>query len=466
MILLTVASLFFYAWWDPKYLFLLIPLIVLNYKLGKKITRLTDEKLALRKFLLISGLTVNLGTLLYFKYFGFFTEIARSLDAYSGPKLEIILPLGISFFTFQKIAYLVDCYQRKINLEDQSILNFSFFVSFFPQLIAGPIVHFQEITKELKFGNAFKLQREDLARGLSFFAVGLFKKAFIADSIARFATPIFNSADAGQSPTFIEAWTAALSYSAQIFFDFSGYSDMAIGLALLFGIQFPINFSAPYQSQNITEFWRRWHMTLSRFLRDYLYIPLGGNQKGEFRRYLNLMITMLLGGLWHGAGWNFLIWGALHGSYLVVNHLTRNLRGGKALLPPTVGIAITYFFVVLAWIFFRATTLDGAVRMAKGYLGLNGLSLPTSLSGHVPFLSDLGIKFAGVSGLGWKELCFWLGITHLWMFCLPPSHEVLNGKGFWYSWKPEKKWAFITAVLLLVGILYSAQPSEFLYFQF
>nr|WP_280522129.1 MBOAT family O-acyltransferase [Neptunomonas qingdaonensis] len=252
-------------------------------------------------------------------------------------------------------------------------MHYALFVTFFPQLIAGPIVHHKEMLPQFQSSSAFRINSHHLAIGIGIFAIGLFKKTVIADGIAVYANPDFNGADAGSSPDFLVAWSAALAYTFQIYFDFSGYSDMALGLARMFGIVLPLNFYSPYKACSISEFWRRWHMTLSRFLRDYIYIPLGGNQKGSRNRYLFLMTTMLLGGLWHGAGWNFFIWGALHGSYLAINHIWRqySLQFTYLKLNKMVSWLLIMLVVVIAWVFFRANTFDGAMNIIQGMAGMN-----------------------------------------------------------------------------------------------
>src|SRR5471032_751740 len=341
IMVLAGASLFFYGAWRPIYLLLLTASIAVNFSLGLRM-----EDPLRRRATGCFGVALNLAVLCYFKYTNF---IFDSLNAFTGaplPFVNIVLPLGISFFTFQQIAYLVDV-MRGAKVE-RDIVSYTLFVSFFPHLIAGPLVHHAEMIPQFKRGRSGR-SSVLAARGLAIFTAGLFKKVVIADNLAQFVSPVFAHLDAGGGVTTPWAWLATLAYSLQIYFDFSGYSDMAIGLALLFGIRLPVNFSSPYQAVSIIEFWRSWHITLSRFLRDSLYIPLGGNRLGEQRRYLNLLVTMLLGGLWHGAGWNFLIWGGLHGLYLCINHLWRAWRGedGQAsMLAKGLSWAITFFAVV------------------------------------------------------------------------------------------------------------------------
>jgi D-alanyl-lipoteichoic acid acyltransferase DltB (MBOAT superfamily) len=315
------------------------------------------------------------------------------------------------------------------------------------------------------------------ARGLAIFAAGLFKKVVIADNLAQFVSPVFAHLDAGGSVTTSWAWLATLSYTLQIYFDFSGYSDMAIGLALLFGIRLPVNFRSPYQATSIIEFWRRWHITLSRFLRDYLYIPLGGNRLGEQRRYLNLLVTMLLGGLWHGAGWNFLVWGGLHGVYLCINHLWRTWRGGKADASPTgpaakgVCWAITFFAVVLGWVFFRARTADGAWQMLGGLFGFGAGSSAYVPSGILR-LMDLPVLVGEERLLliGGGAVALGLAIA----LALPNVPQLFGYREYRHApekagllrWRPNGVWALVTALALAISLFGMWQRLEFLYFQF
>ena len=358
---LVCASLFFYGWWKLEYLFILLSSILFNFYFVKLLKKKPT------KAVLTLGVLVNLGLLAYYKYAGFLVINLNAAFELSYTVPSILLPLAISFFTFQQIAFLVDSYKNPAIEYD--FLNYTLFVTFFPQLIAGPIVHHSEMMPQFKKQVEIQANRENIVKGLSFFALGLFKKIVIADTLAMTANPVFDAADSGQIVSVYESWLGALAYSFQLYFDFSGYADMAIGIALMFNINLPTNFNSPYKARNIVEFWRRWHMTLSRFLRDYLYIALGGNRKGQFNRYRNLFLTMLLGGLWHGAGWNFVIWGALHGSYLCINHLWGYLcqRFGNLdqLYPPIAAYTLTFLSVVVAWVFFRAVSFDGALGIIK-----------------------------------------------------------------------------------------------------
>jgi len=358
IIWLIAASLFFYGWWNPKYLLLLIGSVLMNYCIGRWM------RIRRTKTLLAIGVTLNLLVIAYYKYTNFFVQ---NLNALGGTNLHldtIILPLAISFFTLQQIAFLVDSYRGHI--QEHSFLHYCLFVVLFPQLIAGPIVYFKEIFPQLTNMRIFRFHIANLSAGLTIFSIGLFKKVVLADSLAIYATPVFNHADLGGSLTFMEAWGGALTYSLQIYFDFSGYTDMAVGIARIFGLTLPENFHSPYKASSIIEFWRCWHMTLSRFFRDYLYIPLGGNRKGSIRKYGNLLFTMLLVGLWHGAAWTFIAWGTLHGAYLLLNHGWRQVRtfsNWSTLQPSAVSrwlsTALTFLAVTVAWVFFRSESFGG-----------------------------------------------------------------------------------------------------------
>ena len=387
---LALASLFFYGYWNPAYIGLLLCSIIGNYAFGvwmlKSRLRETGSKRlykgASSKQLLIAALASNLALLAYYKYAHFFAGSVNSLAGTQWQFGEILLPLGISFFTFTQIAFLVDTYQGKV--KEHNFIHYLLFVTYFPHLIAGPVLHHKEMMPQFALASTYRFNYQNLSVGLSLFFIGLFKKVILADGLAVYVGPVFAAHDAGVQLTFIDAWGGALCYTLQLYFDFSGYSDMAIGLSRMFGVTLPLNFHSPYKSANIIEFWRRWHMTLSRFLRDYLYVPLGGNRKGTARRYLNLMITMLLGGLWHGAGWTFVLWGGLHGCYLAMNHgwhALRRLLGQNPQQPLSrplhaVSVLLTFLAVVAAWVVFRADNLGTAAAMLEAMAGMNGFVLP------------------------------------------------------------------------------------------
>ncbi|MBL8463808.1 MAG: MBOAT family protein, partial [Thauera sp.] len=323
---LAAASCFFYGWWNPVYLGLLGASIVFNYGMGIRLARESARPPGeRRRAFLVFAVGANLLLLGYFKYFNFFADSARVVFDGHWHFDAIVLPLGISFFTFTQIAFLVDAWRGEAR--EFNFVHYTLFVTYFPHLIAGPVLHHREMMPQFAQPSTYRLDWENIAVGLAIFGLGIFKKVVLADGIAPHANAVFQAAEAGQALSLLDAWGGALAYTFQLYFDFSGYSDMAIGLSRMFGVKLPLNFDSPYKAGSISEFWRRWHMTLSRFLRDYLYIALGGNRKGSLRRHANLFVTMVLGGLWHGAGWTFVVWGALHGFYLMVNHAWRWLVG-------------------------------------------------------------------------------------------------------------------------------------------
>jgi len=361
---LICSSLFFYSWWNVAYLPIILASMIFNYAIGRSlnITCNNKSKDSSRRSILFFGVFLNLSLLGYFKYANFFIENINIAFGVNVGSLNLLLPLAISFFTFQQIAYLVDSYKQET--KEYDFLNYALFVTFFPQLISGPIVHHKEMMPQFaKIRNKVKNYR-NIAIGLFIFSIGLFKKVVIADTFAVWATQGF---DVATTLNLFEAWIASLSYTFQLYFDFSGYTDMAIGLALLFNIRLPVNFNSPYKATNIQDFWRRWHITLSRFLRDYVYIPLGGNKKGSFRTYNNLMVTFVIGGLWHGAGWTFVFWGFLHGLALIIQRLWEKL-GLK--LWTWLAWLITFNFVNVAWVFFRANEWEDAIRILSAMFSL------------------------------------------------------------------------------------------------
>ncbi|MCX7193423.1 MAG: MBOAT family protein [Proteobacteria bacterium] len=475
---LFAASLFFYAWWNPAYVGLLLTSVLFNYAAGRILVR--KPVLAI----LTLSIAANLSLLAYYKYANFFvSNISLLLDKHWSIA-PIILPLGISFFTFTQIAFLVDAYRGEVR--EASFINYALFVTYFPHLIAGPVLHHKEMMPQFSQPATYRINWENIAIGLTLFTMGLFKKIVLADGIAPFVNPVFDTAAQGGTITLMEAWGGALSYTFQLYFDFSGYSDMAIGLSRMFGIKLPLNFNSPYKAVNIIDFWRRWHMTLSRFLRDYLYFPLGGNRKGRLRRYLNLLLTMLLGGLWHGAGWTFLLWGGVHGAYLIINHVWRTLLARFGYETAThspqgrlAGMAITFLAVTFAWVVFRAATPQAALNILGTMTGFNGITLPGRALFPLQMIATmekLGIRFAP-STLFYNMGNIWGWIAALWFlaWCAPNSQQILaayqpaleqvsyNG---WLRWRPNRFWLACTAICLLYSITEMERVSEFLYFQF
>jgi alginate O-acetyltransferase complex protein AlgI len=385
---LTLASLAFYAWWDWRFAPLLVGSLLVNFLLGRRLAAGAGPG---RRGWLIAGLVWNLGLLGFFKYWNFFTGNVNAAFATALPVLPLVLPLGISFFTFQKIAFLVDAWRGRV--KDVRFGDFALFVMFFPQLIAGPIVHHGEFIPQLQEANRWRPETRRIALGLTLFAAGLFQKCVIADTLAPLADSAFGLAAYGTRLRFIEAWVGVAAYGVQLLNDFAGYSHMALGLALLFGLRLPVNFLAPYTAGSIIDFWRRWHLTLSAFLRDYVYIPLGGNRRGFGLQLTNLFLTMVLAGFWHGAGWTFVLWGAWHGLALCVNHLWRRRRGGPGAGPevsaPLWAHALTLLAVFFGWVLFRAPDLVSARLLGESLLGFHGITVPVAWSGWVDSLAPV-----------------------------------------------------------------------------
>ncbi len=450
---LVFASLFFYSWWNIVYLPLILTSMLFNYSIGRSLNEKNKKVRVDKKTLLVFGIVSNLVLLGYFKYSDFFIGNINYLSESNIPLLELALPLAISFFTFQQIAYLVDSYRKETGEYD--FLNYALFVTFFPQLIAGPIVHHKEMMPQ--FTSKWNLAKNyrNIATGLFIFSIGLFKKVVIADTFAVWAT---NGFDNAVTLNLIEAWATSLSYTFQLYFDFSGYTDMAIGVALLFNIKLPINFNSPYKAKDIQDFWRRWHITLSRFLRDYIYIPLGGNRKGSFRTYTNLLATFILGGLWHGAGWTFIFWGFLHGFALTIH------RGWQTLgfkMWSWLAWFITFNFVNIAWIFFRAKEWDDAIKVLQGMFYGN-IILPEKYAHKFAFLNDYNVNFGQVfESINGKPKTL--------VFIIVSFFIILKFKNTMYY-----RTTFITnyrnliflLLLLFTSVSMMSIVSEFLYFNF
>lgn len=486
---LTIASLFFYGWWDARYLWLLGSSIGGNFLFGSAIARATSATNSFRaRALLIFAISANLLLLGYYKYANFFVSTLAYLDVAQAQFAQVILPLGISFFTFTQVAFLVDAYHGRVKEYDP--VHYTLFVTYFPHLIAGPVLHHKEMMPQFSQASTYSIRAENVAVGSTIFLIGLFKKTVLADGVAPYATPAFSAAKQGEMLSFFEAWSGALAYTLQLYFDFSGYSDMAIGLSRLFGVQLPLNFNSPYRAVNIIDFWRRWHMTLSRFLRDYLYVPLGGNRQGAARRYLNLFITMVLGGLWHGAGWTFVAWGALHGAYLMVNHgwIAFRRRIGLSSAKSTVwgrfsARCLTLLAVIVGWVFFRAESFEAATRMLAGMFGFNGVSLPAAILGAMgslgALLRDFGVREALGGGMRFVSSYLWIiGAGAIALFA-PNTQQLLDrfspaldhvpsneGGRFMVRWQPTMKWSIAVGLVGAIGLLSMSRVSEFLYFQF
>jgi D-alanyl-lipoteichoic acid acyltransferase DltB (MBOAT superfamily) len=449
---LLTASILFYVYWDVRYLPLLAGSILANYAAAVLIER-TRSKLLL-------GLTIaaNLALLGVFKYLGFFSEIASNALPWNVTVAALVLPLGISFFTFHQIGYQIDRWRGEAR--EHNLLDYALFVGFFPQLIAGPILRQYELLPQLR-----KLagpRAHNVLIGLAWFSIGLFKKVIFADTFALYASPAFDAAAAGTDLEMATAWLGAFAYTFQLYFDFSGYSDMAIGLARMFGIHVPLNFNAPYRSLSITEFWRRWHITLGRFLRDYLYFSLGGNRVAPARQFVNLFVVMLLGGLWHGAAWTFVLWGALHGLALACHRLWVRFTGAPQRGPlwRCLAWAATFLFVVVTWVLFRADSLAAALYMLKTMFALSESA-------------NLG----SIDMPGWAAVAFALA----WVLLAPPSHELMRRAmrdslyadelrkarfHWWPAWRPTVGWTVVSAVVFAAAFLGLSRVSEFIYYQF
>ncbi|MEM0955568.1 MAG: MBOAT family O-acyltransferase [Pseudomonadota bacterium] len=478
MLYLVGMSLFFYGWWNPVYLWLLGTSVLTNFTLGIALNRV--EAVKLRRLLMILGIAFNLALLGYFKYANFFVDSLNGAIGSSFTLETIVLPLAISFFTFQQITYIVDTWKGVV--KEHSFLHYCLFVTFFPQLLAGPIVHHKEMLPQFKQPSAMRFNYGNLAVGSALLVLGLFKKVIMADSLGAYAAPTFEIAEQGGTVYFLPGWIATIAFTLGVYFDFAAYSDMALGLARMFGIHLPINFLSPMKARNIIELWQGWHITLTRFLRNYIFKPLGGAQKGAARRHLNTLITMLLGGLWHGASWNFVIWGGLNGLFLVINHVwitvcqrlgwpLSGYRGWRVF-----SHLLTFSAFCAAAVFFKAETLDSASAMLAGMLGLNGFAMTQFMLGS---LLQLGmLDFLLIYGQG-IAMMVW---TLIMVLYLPNVYQIMGegmaAAGFYprrlyrYSgrrlrWQPNGRWAFAMAILLLYVLhAMTTQVQEFIYFQF
>jgi alginate O-acetyltransferase complex protein AlgI len=457
---LVAMSLFFYTYWNIAYLPLLLASITLNFAAGSALSpNLTSQKLRFSRRLLLGGsITANLALLGYFKYANFLVDNVNAAFNVGYALPQILLPLGISFFTFTQIAYLVDSYRGEA--KEYDLLNYALFVTFFPHLIAGPILHHREMMSQFQSRWTLAVRYRNVLLGLFIFSIGLFKKTIIADNFAVWANAGF---DGGVTLDFFSAWATSLAYTFQLYFDFSGYCDMAIGASLLFNIWLPINFNSPYKALDIQDFWRRWHITLSRFLRDYLYIPLGGNRCSAARGYFNLMATFVLGGLWHGAGWMFVIWGALHGAALVVHRIWKEL--GLS-MPDTMAWLLTFSFVNITWVFFRAKTLDDALRVLHGMTDIDTIvnlpivSIPTNDLAWGGWLSDYLLSYLP-AGLVANILCYTAIVFALVIISQKNSFELMMSEC--------GKVKLSASALLFCIAMYSTmmtKSSVFLYFNF
>ncbi len=428
-ILLLAFSLFFYVYSAEKFLSLLLVSVAGNYVFA----RLIHARRFSRLFLTL-GITLDLGVLGYFKYCNFFMQNLSGIFSVHWQAVSLALPLGISFYTFQQIAYLADVYQRKT--EPHQLYDYALFVVFFPQFIAGPIVHYSKVMNQFSSLRTKVASHKNLFSGCFYFAVGFFQKLVFAD----FWISIVNRAfEQSGNLSFLDAWAAALAFTIQIYFDFAGYSNMAIGLGLFFNIRLPQNFNSPYKAVSIVDFWRRWHITLSEFLRDYLYIPLGGNRAGEWRRQMNILATMFLGGLWHGASWTFVLWGVYHGILIVICHIAEKF---KISFPRGFGRPVTFILVVYGWVLFKAKSFAQVTLFSKSLFNFS------AGSGSVLF-----------TRMQWECLAILLA----GVFLVPNARELEK------RLKPDFNWCLLISVLFLIAfnfMMNSDVPTEFIYWKF
>lgn len=480
--LLTV-SLFFYGYWKIEYIPLLLFSIACNYTIADLITRHRHRRAAKTVFTI--GISLNLLLLGYYKYTNFFVQFLGRVGHHDFGRFDIILPLAISFFTFTQIGYLVDVYRNQ-SLHYR-FLDYTLFVVFFPHLIAGPIVRHWEVIPQFA-ERTLKVNRTDAGVGLTLFLLGLYKKVLLADSLSSYVAAAYGAAAKGLTLTWFDAWLGTLAFALQIYFDFSGYSDMAIGLARLFGIKFPINFDSPYKASSISEFWTRWHITLTRFLREYLYFPLGGNRRGPWRQALNVLVTMFLSGLWHGAGWTYVIWGGLHGFYLVVAHQWQRLIKWRAWRLDYwwyrfLSIALTFIVVLFAWVFFRASNLSVAGHVLYSMVGQHGLTMTDAVTDAAKFpgvwCAKLGVRFVPKTfeTESYGSLMAVMLLMLIIAFLLPNAQQMLAA--YSPALEPVERPALFrlklglgsgvflgSAFFLVLRSFYIAAPSPFLYFNF
>ncbi|MBQ8228742.1 MAG: MBOAT family protein [Clostridia bacterium] len=443
-IILVVASLFFYAYFNISYLPIILASIVINYLIGYFISKTFDKKW-LSKSLCATGVLFNLGLLGYFKYYDFFVENINSVFGTDFVLKNILLPLGISFFTFQQLSFIISVYKKEEKVED--FLTYSLFVSFFPQLVAGPIVSYSEMMPQFLNKKNRRFNFENFCPGLYIFVFGLFKKLVIADTLNIFVNNGFSSDEL----SFAAGWVTSLSYTLQIYFDFSGYSDMAIGLGKMFNIDIPLNFNSPYKSQSIGEFWQRWHITLGRALRTFIYIPLGGNRKGKIRMYLNYMITFLLSGLWHGASWTFVLWGGLNGLCIVFEKIFSKLL---AKIPKPIKIAVTFLITNALWVLFRAESFDRALAVYKAMVNVSNLGISAvadiAADGIMGLPAPIALAYVFILIVGLLVTVFF-------------SKNVIERAE---KFKLTTLNSVIVAVLFAVSVLFISRESVFIYFNF
>ncbi len=450
---LVVVSVVFYGWMDIKWLPLFSASMVLNFLIAGLLASRANKRPVL-----IAGIAANVAFLLLFKYTNWIiSNLNYALDWELSP-LNLVFPAGISFYTFTQISYLVDLYRGEA--EKTGLLDYALFVSFFPKVMQGPIARYKEIAPQLGQAGNFKLDHRNIAEGLLLFSIGLFKKVIIADTLAG---PVGTAFDVAQSLDFVESWVAVLAYTFQIYFDFSGYTDMALGSALMLNVHLPVNFLSPYKSRNLQEFWQKWHITLGAFLRDFLYKPLGGSRNGLPNTCRNLVITFLIAGMWHGAGWNFILWGLMHGIGLAIHRVWKLTR---IRLPYVLSWAVTFLFVCFSWIFFRAQAWTDAIKVLKGCLGLSGIVLPSEFSSRLSFLKIFGVNFdVFLSNIGlhrreFFELLLYLTMAAVLSFFASNSIQITR------SFSGRIRSSVFASILIVCSILNMHKPTGFLYFSF
>jgi len=471
--ILIIASCVFYGYWIPAYLILLAFSILFNYTIARAL--LGQLSPGPRRALIVLGVTLNLMLIGFYKYAAFLVESFNWTLQTEFTVPEIILPIGISFFTFQQISLLVDAYHRRV--ECLRFWDHVLFISFFPQLIAGPIVRQHDMLPQLTARRNWKLRADYLAIGLALFAFGLFKKTALIDPFVPYLDLVYQAAASGDAIGFVDGWAAGLGYGFQVYFDFSAYSDMAIGLGFIFGLRLPINFFSPYKSDSIRAFWRRWHISLSRFLRDYLFIPMGGSRFGMTRTVSALIFTMTLGGLWHGAGWTFVIWGLLHGLYLSLNHLWRafvssQLAGVRAhvrdsrtlsLAARGLSVVITFLAVSFAWVFFRSPDLDSAMRLAAAMLGFSGWHEVVYLTRGIVPMFPVYLVIVWLMPNTMEIFQATRAALHVEEYRDDEARPLKPG---WLSFGLSARWAATTAVVFVCAWFALSNLSPFIYFQF
>lgn len=460
IIFLTFGSLFFYGWWDFRYVPLLVASIIFNYVIGGCIER--QNNVRCKKMILGAGIVCDLGILGYFKYAAFIITTINDMLGIGLFVPQITLPLGISFFTFTQMAYLIDVYRGIAH--NHSVSSYSLFVTVFPHLIAGPIINYREMMPQFLKKEQFVVDWNKFALGITLFSIGLFKKVVIADNLALWVNAVFPRAG---YVTFFEAWIGALSYTFQLYFDFSGYSEMAIALGLMLGFTLPKNFNSPYQANSMIDFWHRWHMTLGAWVRDYLYIPMGGSKCGEIAKLRNLFVSMLLIGLWHGAGWNFVLWGGIHGALLMINHAWRKFSGKHNInLPIFICRIMTFVCVMSLWVLFRAGTFSEGLSILYSMINLNNIALPAGgrVESYFGFLENLGIRFidwpSGKWDIGFIKPAVTLPVLFAVLMTLKNPIVLLE------DFQPNWKWIVAVSVLFVYTMFSLSDYSEFLYFQF